>query len=349
MISANILVIGSAHLDIFAEFKDVGQEVSVDKIGSRVDFDVGGTALNIAAWMQELGHKASLLTALNKSSFTGRAVLTAMRAGGLSRKYIIDDERLSESAFVATVKNKDLYSAISCMGIGQSTDSIIAKLEIVAAKFSWIIFDCNLSVEVIRKISEISKSQNIPIVGAATSAVKALNLLATQSIGTRALCMNRDEAAALQKALSIAEGVSDESLKELQRKLNTRTLLVTDGEYGWYLIDSAVNRNSTPAGVVPLTTIGAGDAACAGLVNALAKGEKSESVCDTINLVVARALQVRSPTKFSELTSRDAIRQFDRSRRRTRIALTVILFVSAVIVTWFIELGLQSFMETFLG
>ena len=343
--TAKILMIGSAHLDVFAEFDDFGQESSVDKIGSRVDFGFGGTALNISAWMQEFEHKPYLLTVINKSSFTGRAVLYAMRAGGLSRKCVIDDERLTESAFVAHVKDKNLYSAISCTGISES-DRVIGRLEKTIPRFDWVVFDCNLQEDVIRKITQICQDRQVPAVGAATSDTKATRLKATLSTGTRALCMNRLEARELQAELGVSVGVSDENLLELWSVLNTEILIVTDGRAGWYLVDRHVARYPPPVGAVPKTTIGAGDAVCAGLVDALARGV---SVPDQVNFAIGRALQFRSPTRFSERTSLAAMRQYARSQRRNRIALNTLGFVFAVIVGWFIELALESYLELFAG
>lgn len=63
-----ILVIGSAHIDVLAEFDDSDQKTEIDKIGNSVSFGFGGTALNIAAHLQELKHKPFVMTSLNKSS-----------------------------------------------------------------------------------------------------------------------------------------------------------------------------------------------------------------------------------------------------------------------------------------
>ncbi|MDD9863362.1 MAG: PfkB family carbohydrate kinase [Gammaproteobacteria bacterium] len=330
MTSAKVLVIGSAHLDILAEFDDTNQENAVDKIGSGVNFGIGGTAINIAAWLQELEHKPYLLTAINKASFTGQAVLNALRAGRLSPKYILDDPKLRDSAFVAAVSNKRLHSAISCMGVAESR-RLIGRLEATIPQFHWVVFDCNLSRGAIEKIAEICRRRHIHAVGAATSDTKATRLTVTRPYGTRALCMNRHEANALTKELGLPDG----ELRELRTALNTKTLLVTAGDEGWHLAEEDdVTKYKGPEGIVPETDIGAGDAACAGLVHALAQGE---SIQDTVNGMAGDALRSRLPTSFAERISADALRKFVRNRRKYRIILGVLGIVAVATLGWFVE------------
>jgi len=333
MSPAKILVIGSAHLDILAEFDDAGQESAIDKIGSRVDIGFGGTALNIAAWLQDLEHKPYLLTAINKASFTGQAVLSALRAGKLSRKYIIDDDQLQDSVFVATIKNKSLHAATSYMGVSESA-CIINRLEAIIPRFRWVVFDCNLSEDVIGKIAAICLNRQIPAIGAATSDTKATRLIAARSYGTRALCMNRREASAIMKKLDL----HGEELSELRTALSTKTLLVTAGDKGWHLVEDSAAHYPPPAGIVPETTIGSGDAACAGLVNALVR---KEPIPDIVKNMATRALRSRFPSGFAERISADALRRSARNRRKRQVILGVLGIVAAAALGWFVAQSLE--------
>ena len=340
---AKILVIGSAHLDVLAEFNNFGQENAIDKIGSSVNIGFGGTALNITAWLQELGQKPYLLTAINKSSFTGQTVINAMRAGGLAHKYVIDDKELPDSAFVATVSNRRLHSAVSYMSVNES-GSIGEKIEKIVTKFRWVVFDCNLSYGTIERIAEICQRRQIGLIGAATSDTKAARLAATRAYGTRALSMNHREAVILGREL----GIVADDFDRLRATLNTRALLVTAGADGWHLAQDNGEMLSypPPAGIVPVTTIGAGDAACAGLVDALID---RDPIPDRVNRVVARALRSRFPTRFAERTSPDALGRFAQSQNQKRILLAVLSAFALVAFGWFVKVVLTWFLELGLG
>ena len=334
MKSVEILVIGSAHVDILAEFNDSGQEHAIDKTGSGVHFGFGGTALNITAWLDELGHKPYLFTAVDHSSFTGQAVLNAIRAGSLSRKYVIDDGQLSESAFVGSLNNGDLHSAVSYMAVGES-GRMESMLPGVVPKFDWVVFDCNLSRWMIGAIAEICRDSGITLIGTATSDTKVDRLSAAARYGISAVSMNLREAGVLMGR----DEVRPEELPGLRDTLNCDTLMVTAGEDGWYLVQEEVEHYPPPLGADPTTTVGAGDAACAGLINALAL---QRPIPEEVNRVVARALRSRFPTEFSERTSPDVLPRIIRRRRIVRSGvLSVSLFFVGVVLTWIIEHGLS--------
>ncbi len=334
MKSAKILVIGSAHLDILAEFNDFGQEDAIDKIGSAVNLGFGGTALNISAWLDELGYRPFLFTAIDHSSFTGQAVLNALRAGRLSTKYVLDDSQLSDSAFVAGLTGGDLNFAVSYMGVGESGRMEDALSEVVP-RFRWVVFDCNLSKWMIGVIAELCRDTRATLIGTATSDTKADRLLSAQPYGIGAVSLNLREAGAL---LDVAEP-NPEQFRELRAQLNCETLLVTVGKEGWYLVQNDVAHYSPPLGIDPISTVGAGDAACAGLISALVT---SRPIPEEVNRVVARALRSRSPTEFSERTSADVLPRILKRRRMVRNgALSAGLFFIGIVLTWFVEHGLS--------
>lgn len=331
MSATDILVIGSAHLDVLAGFDDRGQEKATDKIGSGVSFGFGGTALNVATWLQECGHRPYLLTALNTSSFAGQAILDAMRAGGLSRRYVLDDGELPDGAFVALVHKGDLRSAVSCTRVDESR-KLAGRLEKILTRFSWAVFDCNLSTGVIGLIAEVCRRRSIHAIGAATSDTKAGRLQAILPHGVFALCMNRREASVLSASLEIADNAWD----ELRNRLKADTMIITDAASGWYLIqkDKDVAHYDPPPGIVPVTTLGSGDATCAGLIHALIRQLPVE---EEINRMVVQSLRSRLPTKFAERTSPEAMRRFVHKRRAVHRFLAMLAFVAVVTLTWFIE------------
>ncbi|MCY4155400.1 MAG: PfkB family carbohydrate kinase [Gammaproteobacteria bacterium] len=326
-----ILVIGSAHLDVLAEFDDSNQKTEIDKIGNSVSFGFGGTALNVAAHLQEMKHKPFVMTSLNKSSMAGKAIINAFRSGRLSGKYLINEPELPDSTFVGAIKNKSLCFAVSYMSVGESL-RIVSELEHALKKFNWVVFDCNLAAGIIQKIAEVCRNRKINLVGTATSDKKAGRLLATSSYGTTALCMNMSEADVLMSKCEI-----NSDLTNLRKSINTKTLMVTQGNKGWYLVQDEKTHYAPPQGIVPVTTLGAGDAACAGLINALMRELPIEN---EVNSVTARALRSRFPTGFAERTTTEAIHGYTRKRRILEIAGIIITTISVII-------GLADVVKTF--
>lgn len=331
-----ILVIGSVHLDIVAAFSHSGQEQAIDRIGNAVGFSIGGTSLNIAAWLKECGHKPYLLTALNKSSPTGQFVMSALRAGKLSRKHIVDDSNLSDSAFVAMVNEEgQLQSAVSHMSV-QESNRITECLEPIVSQFKWVVFDCNLSAGDIEQISGICRDREIQLIGAATSDSKADRLAATCINGTLAVCMNRNEADVLAKTFQLnVDGSYDE---ELRKRLRAEQVIITEGAKGWRIVSNEITCFEPPRGTLPVNTIGAGDAVCAGLIEALVTGKPIDQ---SVERLTRLALSSRFPTTFARRTSPRALSGFIRKRRVARIALSAALFVGGIVITWFIESGLS--------
>lgn len=325
-----------------ADFNVSGQANAIDKIGSGITLGFGGTALNIASWLRELGHKPYLLTAIDQTTFTGQAIMNALRAGGLSRKYVIDDPQLSDSAFVGALSNGDLHFAVSYMAVSES-GRLERALNKVVPRFDWVVFDCNLSNWMIGTIADICKDHGNNLIGAGTSETKIERLSAVQPHGLKAASMNLREASALMSS----KEVKPNQLLQLRNQLNCSTLIVTLGEEGWYLVRNEVEHHPPPLGVNPTTTVGAGDAACAGLVNALVA---QRPIPEEVNRVVARALRSKFPTTFSERTSAEVLPRIMRRRRMIRNGiLSVSLFLVGCILTWVVEHGLAWVVTLFGG
>lgn len=250
--------------------------------------------------------------------------MSALRAGGLSRRYVLDDKKLDVSAFVATMKNKRMHSAISCMRIEES-NLLMSKFESVISRFRWVVFDCNLSRGMIERIAVICQQKRINLIGSATSDSKAIRLVSTLDYGTRALCMNEGEAKNLMRQFRIGNyGRFSDSLMELRSRVKSQALLVTLGSKGAYLATEELKSFGPPEGIVPSSTLGAGGAACAGFVDAIVRGS---DVSERVNAVVKQALQSRYPSKFAERTSSKALRGLGRKRRVTISTIILALLI----------------------
>lgn len=154
-----------------------------------------------------------------------------------------------------------LYPTISWAEIGAAADHLIPQHE-------WVAADCNLDSGALRRIARRARPGRLVINGTAPD--RCHHILSTGDFPKAAVTLNRDEAGRLRRLTN-----SDDDAATLARRLNTRCLLITAGAAGWLLVSgSRVSRR--PAVPVPPDTdfIGAGDAATAGLLYALATGKK---------------------------------------------------------------------------
>ena len=326
-------------MDIVAEYDAGSQEGISDKIGSAVTLSYGGVAMNVTAHLRDIGQDAYILTAFNQNTLSGRALLSALKSGGIPTKFVISDPELPESAYVGHMSTGRVESAISSMSVGESRE-LSDRLESVLRKFSWVVFDCNLSRGMIKDITEICQERGINLVGLATSDAKAGRLSAASKYGMQAASMNRAEfeqllVAARRSGSISAEVHGDEALLSVRTWLNTSVLLVTAGRDGWFLVDaSGVMRYGSPEGIVPVNSLGAGDAAAAGLVDSLIRGR---SITEGVERAVSRALRSAYPTRFAQRTSPEA---WPEQRRRNQVV-AVARYVALVVATLTIELLLS--------
>ena len=265
---ADILVIGSVHLDVIGNFEDVGQETAVDKIGAAFRLEVGGTAFNIARNLKNLGHQPYLFSALNRRTNSAPIIDRALDREGLRPDYVLDDPTLGESAFVALFRSGELFLASSYTNVDQSR-FIIEPLPLILPAFDWVITDCNLSRIQIQTVAAACQRQGANLIGAATSETKAPRFLASADYGNRALTVNTREA----RVLAITSGINPNDHQALRQAIQSDLLLITQGAAGFDIITEAgPTFHSTPRVLNPRHTNGAGDAATAALTHALVTG-----------------------------------------------------------------------------
>ena len=116
-----------------------------------------------------------------------------------------------------------------------------------------------------------------------------------------------------------------------------------DGDTGkskWSLVDKGiVSSHPAPQDVDLETTVGAGDAACAGLVNALVR---ESSIVDEVDKAATKALQTSHATSFSKKTSSEALQKFMRKNRNRKYILLFVLGLFTIevirgVIGWFVE------------
>lgn len=170
---ARVLVIGSAHLDIVADF-DRKTEMNLDKIGELL-FSVGGAAYNIAANLAINDCEVSVLSILKRNSLTGHVIANHLRKRRIGCQFLFEREDIPESGFIAHTCDHRLRSAVSCVAIEHSP--IPDKLLDAATHWAEVVaIDTNLSVESIKKIALKCFSEKKPVYACCVSESKVSRL-----------------------------------------------------------------------------------------------------------------------------------------------------------------------------
>jgi sugar/nucleoside kinase (ribokinase family) len=304
---SRILVVGSAHLDIIASTSGNG-EAYLDKIGE-VSIGIGGTAFNIASNLKNKEANVEICTALNKSLFSGGVILDVLKTSGFKQEFIINDSHLKDSCFVGHLIKGELTSAVSCIEIENAklfAEGVVGFIE--NKDFDCIVVDCNLPDHALKDILECAKNQKPKpeVVVAGTSQPKILRLANLKNDTTGAyyttgacLCLNRAEFDALKGAL---DPVSDE--KSLVSHLGLKKMLVTEGPKGAKLFDETTDGAVTihpPTLRTVNSTIGAGDAACAGFVIAHLDNENISKYNENISRLVRELVKENLETGGANL------------------------------------------------
>lgn len=168
-----------------------------------------------------------------------------------------------------------VYPTISWHEISAAAIALIPQ-------YDWVAADCNLDAAALREIARRTPPGRLVINGTAPD--RCDRILTAADYPKAAVTLNRSEAAILYNLTQTANPVA------LAHQLNTQHLLITKDANGWQLISPNGVITHHPAIPAPPDTdfIGAGDAATAGLLYALAAGQPPT---DHINPAIARRLQ----------------------------------------------------------
>ena len=161
-------------------------------------------------------------------------------------------------------------------------DEISAAAISLIPQYDWVAADCNLDAAALREIARRTPAGRLVINGTAPD--RCDRILSTADYPKAAVTLNRSEAAILYNLTQTAHP------DELARQINAQHLLITHDADGWLLASPSGIVSRHPAVPAPPDTdfIGAGDAATAGLLYALAAGQPPT---DHINPAIARRLQ----------------------------------------------------------
>jgi len=260
----NVLVIGSAHLDILADYTDDTKN-NIDKIGS-IKIALGGSAYNIAINLGLHNYNVSILTILKTGSLSGKLIKDSLEGKGVNTDYISYCDFISESGFVAQRLSGKLESAVSSSTIDQVVLNE-GKLKESIKKSSAVVLDCNLSKEQILQIINIAKKYNIPLMVSSVSESKvnrAIYIKTEYSLNYLLFSTNSVEA---KKYFEWDTKIDKNEIIDFCNFYKSEFVVVTNGKNGYSIFEHKGNRFDFKAPQVPIikSELGAGDALLAAI------------------------------------------------------------------------------------
>jgi sugar/nucleoside kinase (ribokinase family) len=136
-----VLVIGSAHIDVFADY-DAADQDKMDKIGT-VRYAVGGTGYNIAINLGQLGVPVALLTLIRRNSLPSTWILERLESSGVDTRFVDPRDRTNDSGFVAIRKDHQLETAVIA-SVMSAQPLNVARVTAAIENARLVAFDCNL-------------------------------------------------------------------------------------------------------------------------------------------------------------------------------------------------------------
>src|SRR3954453_829867 len=157
----DILVIGSAHIDILADYNQE-TENDVNKEGD-ILIGIGGVGFNIAANLAYHGISARLYTVIKANSYSGTLIKSSMIKRGMSTEFLFEmPTGDSEIGFVAHRSDGMLVTGVASTLVDLCTLQT-HSLENAINRATLVAIECNLSASQIKQIINIAAQFNKPL------------------------------------------------------------------------------------------------------------------------------------------------------------------------------------------
>jgi pseudouridine kinase len=261
---ADIIVIGGANLDIKAK------SLTVNHFGtsnpSTITTSPGGVGRNIAHNLARLGAHVGLITVIG-NDHQGQVVLDATRAAGVHVQHISHVAPATGTYIAVLNPDGELVTAMSDMRAADeiSVDLVRASADAIKAA-TFVVADCNLPLATLHAIAEMCRDRLFiePVSVPKSAKLKAL----LQSGPIFMASPNLDQIESLTGSRDIFEGCA------ALHKMGLQHVIAHAGQEGAFISNGEDIEHvpTQPAGPI-IDVTGAGDAAVAGLIFALSKGE----------------------------------------------------------------------------
>lgn len=293
-----MVVVGGSNIDLKGYSQDYLKHTSNP---GEIRESFGGVGRNIAENLGLLGQEVIFLTAVADDHF-GKKIVGKMESSEVDMNHIKRVDQAKTGLYLAHLDQKgELIGAISDMEILEHIDhSYLKEKRRIIEEASLLIFDTNLSEEVISYLIQITSDQ-VEIMVEPVSVDKSHKLrLYLESIDY--ITPNISEAQVLLDLDSMAEQNLTTQLEKLRKRYRKKeglpVMIISCGKRGVFLLneedDIFIEAEEIEKADIVETT-GAGDALAAGIADGLARGE---DIVDAVEFGIKAA----SLTIKSELT-----------------------------------------------
>jgi pseudouridine kinase len=261
----HVLVIGGAGLD--AKGRPLAPLVPLSSSPGRIRFSFGGVARNIAENLARLEIPTLLITALGDDS-ASRLILDHNQSAGIDMSHALILPGEPASSYIAVLDDTgDLAQAIADYHLAeQITPEYLMEKSALFQEAAMVVIDCNLSLDAMQTIFDLSQTHKVRIAADPTSVPQAVKLndylgrlfmIAPNADETIALCGLQDPASDPDTAIQAARFLVG---------LGTEVAIVTLGEKGLAYADKSGGGHIPATRTQVADATGAGDALTAGVI-----------------------------------------------------------------------------------
>jgi fructose-1-phosphate kinase PfkB-like protein len=273
MTTANILIFGSAHVDILAEY-DVETKDDINKTGS-LQIGIGGVGYNITINLGINGHKSSLYSVLKSNSLSAKLIRESFELRRISTKHLFYDNLTTESGYVAQSLLGKLETGVTSTIVDLVT-FIEPNLERAISSSDIVVIDCNLNkYQIASQIVPLSQKHKKPTFISSVSESKVKNALipkTDESFCFIVFFINGQEAN--QSGFPNWRESNDyAAVLEICNFYNAENVIISNGILGFSVFSNDGKRRNYPAVRIPkvISELGAGDALAAAVIAYYAK------------------------------------------------------------------------------
>jgi sugar/nucleoside kinase (ribokinase family) len=273
MKTANILIFGSAHVDILADY-DVDTKDDINKTGS-LQIGIGGVGYNITINLGINGHKSSLYSVLKSNSLSAKLIRESFELRHISTKHLFYEHLTTESGYVAQSLLGKLETGVTSTIVDLVT-FIEPNLENAISHSDIVVIDCNLNkYQIASQIVPLSQKHKKPIFISSVSESKVKNALISKT--DENFCyivffINGQEAN--QTDFPNWKDANDyAAILAICNFYNAENVLITNGILGFSIFSKDGKRRNYPSVKIPkvVSELGAGDALAAAVIAYYAK------------------------------------------------------------------------------
>jgi pseudouridine kinase len=260
----DVVVIGGANMDVKAKSS------AVNKLGTSnpgtVTVTPGGVGRNIAHNLARLGAKVILISVVGHD-LHGTSLLAATKDAGVDISRVKADGPATGSYIVMLDSDGEMLTAVNDMRAADHiTPQLIAANAAVISSARFVVADCNLPIETLQAVASLAADRLVIEPVSIPKSRKLKTLL--QSSPVFLATPNLDQLEELCGSRSI-----DQSAAQMH-KMGLRNIVMHAGAEGAFVSGDGVDDHVPPQSAGPIVDVtGAGDAAVAGLVFGLLKGQ----------------------------------------------------------------------------